>query len=149
MKIAFMVSEMYPLIKTGGLADVAYALPKALKKRGEDIRIFIPKYLQIDTKKLDDLKLVESIEFKNEVYNILEGKLENVTVYLIENRSFFERDTIYDSFDRDLQFAIFSEISLRALEKLQFKPDVIHLNDWQTGLIPYLLKNKIRKKLFL
>lgn len=148
MKIAFMVSEMYPLIKTGGLADVAYALPKALKKRGEDIRIFIPKYLQIDTKKLDDLKLVESIEFKNEVYNILEGKLENVTVYLIENRSFFERDTIYDSFDRDLQFAIFSEISLRALEKLQFKPDVIHLNDWQTGLIPYLLKIKSEKNYF-
>lgn len=148
MNIAFVASEMFPLIKTGGLADVAYALPKELKKKGEDIRIFLPKYLQLKVEYLKDTKLVASIDFKEELFNIYETKLEGLTVYLVENRSFFERETLYESEDKDVQFGVFAEIVLRALEKLQFKPDIVHCNDWQTGLIPYLLKIKFKARSF-
>ncbi len=148
MNIAFVVSEMFPLIKTGGLADVAYALPKELKKKGEDIRVFLPKYLQLKIEHLKDTKLVTSIDFKGELFNVYETKLEEVTVYLVENRSFFERETLYESEDKDVQFGVFAEVVLRALEKLKFKPDIIHCNDWQTGLIPYLLKIKFKARSF-
>jgi starch synthase len=148
MNIAFVVSEMYPLIKTGGLADVAYALPKALKKEGEDVRVFLPKYLQLNPDYLKDLKLVTSVEYKSEVFNILETKIDGVIIYLVENRSFFERDTIYENEDRDIQFSVYSEVVLKALEQLEFKPDIIHCNDWQTGLVPFLLKVKFRARKF-
>lgn len=148
MNIAFVVSEMYPLIKTGGLADVAYALPKALKNKGEDVRIFLPKYLQLNLEEVEDTHKVAEVDFRNEIFNIIESKLHGITVYLVENRTFFERDTIYDSHDRDTQFGVFGEIVLRALEVLNFKPDIIHLNDWQTGLIPYMLRIRYKNKDF-
>lgn len=148
MKIAFVVSEMFPLIKTGGLADVAYALPKALKNKGEDIRVFIPKYLQLNLEGLKDIKKIKSVSYKEEIFNIYETKLDEVVVYLIENRTFFERDTIYENHDKDVQFAIFGEVVLKSLEALNFKPDVLHLNDWQTGLIPYMLRIKYKEQNF-
>ena len=120
MNIAFVVSEMYPLIKTGGLADVAYALPKALKNKGEDVRIFLPKYLQLNLEEVEDIHKVAEVNFGNEIFNIIESKLHGITVYLVENRTFFERDTIYDSHDRDTQFGVFGEVVLRALEVLDF-----------------------------
>lgn len=139
MNIAFVASEMYPIIKTGGLADVAYALPKALNKLGNDCRVFIPKYSQISSKQLKNVKYVTSVDIYNEVFNILLEEVDGIKVYLIENRTYFERDSLYDCWDNDLQFATFSEVVLMALEKLDFKPEVINCNDWQTGVLPYFL----------
>lgn len=140
MNIAFVAAEMYPLIKTGGLADVAYALPKALNKIGNDCRVFIPKYSQISNKHLTEAKFVTSVDIYNETYNIISVIIDNITIYLVENRTYFERDSLYDCEDNDIQFATFCEVVLLSLEKIGFKPDIINCNDWQTGVLPYFLK---------
>lgn len=142
MNIAFVAAEMYPLIKTGGLADVAYALPKALNKIGNDCRVFVPKYLQIQDKHLSNATFVTSVDIYNEVYNIISVVIDGITVYLVENRTYFERDSLYDCEDNDIQFATFCEVVLLALEKIGFRPDVINCNDWQTGVLPYFLKTR-------
>lgn len=140
MNIAFIASEMYPFIKTGGLADVAYALPKSLNKLGNDVRVFLPKYSQINTKYLVDAKYVTSVDIYGEVFNIISAEIDGVTAYLVENRTYFERDSLYDCWDNDIQFSTFCEVVLISLEKIGFKPSVIHCNDWQTGILPFFLK---------
>lgn len=148
MNIAFVASEMYPLIKTGGLADVAYALPKALNKMNNDVRVFLPKYLQINKDYLKDAKFVTSVDIYNEIYNIISVVIDGVTIYLVENRTFFERDSLYDCWDNDIQFATFCEVVLLALEKIGFQPDVINCNDWQTGVLPYFLNIRYKSNEF-
>lgn len=148
MKIAYVTAEKYPLVKTGGLADVAYALPKALKANGHDVRVFLPKYLQLEQQYLNDGKFHGSVEFRGEVFNIVSILVNSVTVYLVENQAFFERDSLYECWDKDMQFAIFSEIVLLALKKLDFQADIINCNDWQTGLLPFLLNERYKKDLF-
>lgn len=140
MNIAFVAAEMYPLIKTGGLADVAYALPKALNKLNNDVRVFLPKYTQIHKEYLNNTNFVTSVEIYNEIFNIISVVIDGITVYMVENRTYFERDSLYDCYDNDIQFATFCEVVLIALEKIGFKPDVINCNDWQTGVLPYFLK---------
>lgn len=140
MNIAFIAAEMYPLIKTGGLADVAYALPKALNKKGNDCRVFIPKYSQIIEKYLINAKYVTSVDIYSEVFNIISVEIDGITVYLVENRVYFERDSLYDCEDNDIQFATFCEVVLLALKKIDFKPEIINCNDWQTGVLPYFLR---------
>ena len=97
---------MYPFIKTGGLADVAYALPKSLNKLGNDVRVFLPKYSQINTKYLVDAKYVTSVDIYGEVFNIISAEIDGVTAYLVENRTYFERDSLYDCWDNDIQYVI-------------------------------------------
>ena len=140
MNIAFVAAEMYPLIKTGGLADVAYALPKSLNKIGNDCRVFIPKYSQISDKHLTNAEFVTSVDIYDEVYNIISVDLDGIKIYLVENRHYFERDSLYDCEDNDVQFATFCEVVLLSLPKIGFKPQVISCNDWQTGVLPYFLK---------
>lgn len=142
MNIAFIASEMYPFIKTGGLADVAYALPKSLNKLGNDVRVFLPKYSQINTKYLVNAKYVTSVDIYGEVFNIISAEIDGVTAYLVENRTYFERDSLYDCWDNDIQFSTFCEVVLISLEKIGFKPSVIHCNDWQTGVLPFFLKTR-------
>ncbi|MBP6409036.1 MAG: glycogen synthase GlgA [Fusobacteriaceae bacterium] len=148
MNIAFVASEMYPLIKTGGLADVAYALPKALNKMKNDVRVFIPKYSKINNEYLKDSKYVTSVDIYNEIYNIISVEIDGITVYLVENRTYFERDSLYDCWDNDIQFATFCEVVLISLEKIGFKPHVINCNDWQTGVLPYFLNARYKFREF-
>ncbi|TDT67422.1 starch synthase [Hypnocyclicus thermotrophus] len=148
LKILFLSSELYPLIKTGGLADVAFALPKALKKRGHDIRVILPKYKLLNSKYISKAKFITKIEFKDEIFNILKIELEGLPIYLIENRAFFERDTLYENEDRDFQFAIYNEIALRFIKEINFKVNIIHCNDWHTGVLPYFLNTKFKNDKF-
>jgi len=151
LNILFAASEVVPFAKSGGLADVAGALPKALKKMGHDIRVVMPRYYIIDKEKYQLKSLEGSLgvpmgvmgELWAEVY---EGKIpgSDVPVYFIEYEAYFGRRGLYDENgvafnDNDNRFIFFSRAVMQLAKKLYFKPDVIHVNDWHTAAIPMML----------
>ncbi|BDU49873.1 glycogen synthase GlgA [Haliovirga abyssi] len=146
MKILYVASEVVPFIKTGGLADVAGALPKALKKLGNDVRVILPLYKQINEDYKKDMKVVAefNMEFGGKQEKTIIKKIDNYDfpVYFLENSYFFERENLYENDDRDIQFSYFSKVVLEILDKIDFIPNVIHANDWQTGLISLILKKE-------
>src|SRR5690606_18135076 len=135
-------SEVYPFIKTGGLADVAYALPKALAKLGHDVRVILPAYKQIPEGLLYGAYWATNVELMGRTFWINCVESANVKYYLIFDPLFSNRDSIYDNDDRDFQFAMFCEITLKLLKNINFQPNVIHANDWQTGLIPFFMNQR-------
>jgi len=129
MKIVIAASEVVPFAKTGGLADVTGALPIALEKQGQDVIVVMPKY-----------KCVSAGNLKP----VIGGKSR---VYFIENQRYFNRDGLYgdkagDYEDNLQRFSYFCKEALELLKQINFKPDIIHLHDWQTALIPLYLKAK-------
>ena len=147
MKVLYVTAECWPFIKTGGLGDVAYALPKALKKEGVDVRVIMPKYSNIPTYLKDKFKPVAEFSLKvgwrNQYCGIESMELDGVTFYFIDNEFYFKRSdqpSIYGHGDDTERFAFFTNAVLAAIEKLNFYPDVMNLNDWHTGMIPLILK---------
>lgn len=146
-----MVSpEAVPFAKTGGLADVAGALPKALKGIGADVALVIPKYGVIDERKFGirdtgiTVKVPMSDGFKRA--DVLKGETgEGVPVYFIKKERYFDRENLYGTEDGDYpdnaeRFTFFSRAVLELCKAINFKADIIHCNDWQTALIPVYLK---------
>ena len=163
LKILMVFSEVAPFSKTGGLADVGGALPKFLKEMDHDVRIITPQYLAINERKyiLRDVIRLQNIEVpigkKSVKINVKSAFLPNskVQVYFINHKSLFFRSGLYvdpksgnDYPDNDKRFAVFSRGVLETLNKLQWQPDIIHCNDWQTALIPSYLKIWEREKYF-
>ncbi len=154
MKILFVASEVVPFAKSGGLADVAGALPKALKKLGHDVRIVMPRYYIIDKEKYRLKPLEGSLGVPLGSYGelwaqIYEGLLpgSDVPVYFVEHEAFFGRKGLYDEngyayIDNDNRFIFFSKAAMQVAKKLRFKPDIIHCNDWHTAAIPLLLNTQ-------
>jgi len=147
MKILYVTAECWPFVKTGGLGDVSYALPKALKKEGADVRVIMPKYSTIPTYLKDKFKPIAEFSVKvgwrNQYCGIETMELDGVTFYFIDNEFYFKRSdepSIYGHGDDPERFAFFSNAVLSSMEKLNFYPDVMNLNDWHTGMIPLLLK---------
>ena len=147
MKVLYVTAECWPFIKTGGLGDVAYALPKALKKEGVDVRVIMPKYSNIPTYLKDKFKPVAEFSVKvgwrNQYCGIEPMELDGITFYFIDNEFYFKRSdqpSIYGHGDDPERFAFFTNAVLAAIEKLNFYPDVMNLNDWHTGMIPLMLK---------
>ncbi len=150
MKVLLVSSEIYPFAKTGGLADVAGSLPRALKRLGVDVRLAMPLY----TRKIDRCRFNLSstgvqLEFemagKRRVGYVDVADYDSIPVYFIDEREFFDRDNLYgtpegDYEDNWLRFAFFSKAIIEMLKPLDFIPDVIHINDWQTSLVPVYLK---------
>lgn len=153
MKVLFVSPEMEPLAKVGGLADVVGALPKELENLGCDVRVIIPLYNQVK-ENLKNLKLkaknlrkeitvcLDWLPFKG---NVMEANLNGLTVYLLRNDNFFNREYIYstprgDYQDNDMRFGFLSLGALEIAKALDFKPDIIHCHDWQTALVPISLK---------
>lgn len=148
-RICFVASEIAPLAKTGGLADVAGALPRYLHSRGHDIRLFMPLYSSIGLPALGatPVDVAQAIELRlgTHVYHfsLLETRLPGSTVplYLIHCPAVFDRPSIYTSGpDEHLRFLVLQRAVLEACQRLQFAPDIIHCNDWHTALVPILLK---------
>ncbi len=155
LKICFVSSEVSPFAKTGGLADVAAALPAALKNMDQDVRLMMPKYRTINDRKYvlrDVIRLREvKVELGGEV-RVASGKtafLPNtkVHVYFLFIPELFDRKGIYqdpatgkDFEDNAERFAYFSKAVVETLKLLYWQPDIIHCNEWQTALIPYYLK---------
>lgn len=150
MKIAFVSSEAVPYSKTGGLADVAGALPKALEKVGCEVKLFIPKYFNID-EVMYGLKYcweVGEMPIRVAGYvrsvHLHQAKLpdSNVEVNFIDCPYYFFRGQIYtNDWDEDERFILFCKAVIEALQRIDWVPDVIHCNDWQCGLLPLFLKD--------
>ncbi len=145
MKILFAASECVPFIKTGGLADVVGALAPVLSQAGHDVRVILPLYTAIPEQYLSQLKHAVDFEitlgWRKQYVGIEELQRDGVTYYFVDNKFYFGRSYIYgmggDEYER---FGFFDRAVLNALPLLDFQPDVIHCNDWQTGMIPALHK---------
>ena len=125
-------------------ADVAGALPKALKAMGHDVRVVMPRYGSIDVEKYGLRRVVSNlgVPLAHQPVNadVLEGRIAGeVPIYFIENQQFFGRDGMYGFWDDDARFIYFSRAALEMLRPLDFRPDVIHVNDWHTAVIPNML----------
>ena len=144
MKILFVTSEATPFIKTGGLADVSFALPKALHEKGEDVRIIMPKYEDISsdfTSKTTQLATFGvSVGWRNQYCGLQYLSYEGIPVYFIDNEYYFKRHGCYGYFDDGERFAYFNRAVMESVQYMDdFYPDIIHCNDWQTGMIPLYL----------
>ena len=151
MKILFASSEVVPFAKTGGLADVSGALPVQLEKLGHDVAVFMPAYQSVMN---SGFALTEcDVTFQIAMgQNPVEGRLfrsklpnSNVDVYFVDQPNFFDRPGLYGDSDGDYRdnserFIFFCRAIIEAIQSLDYWPDVIHCNDWQTGLIPAYLK---------
>ena len=146
-KILFVASEGVPFIKTGGLADVAGELPKYLDKEKYDVRVIIPNYKAIPDKFKQNFEykthFYMDLGSRNQYVGILETELNGVKFYLVDNEYYFNGDRPYGNMHEDIEkFAFFSRAVVSLLPKLEdFRPDLVHCNDWQTGLIPVFLKD--------
>lgn len=144
LKVLYVASEAVPFIKTGGLADVAGSLPKALKQQGVDVRVVMPKYGKISHEYLDKMEHVYDGEFtmawRTKFLGIDKLELDGVTFYFIDNQEYFYRDGFYGYGDDAERFAFFSRAVLEILPQDDFWPDVIHTNDWHTALVNVYLR---------
>lgn len=150
MKILYVASEASPFIKVGGLGDVAGALPKALCRAGDDVRVILPYYSAIAPalKEKCSYKMFFFFQnaWRNQYCGIFEAKIDGVTYYLLDNEYYFNRPEIYGAYDDGERFAFFSRAVLEALPLIDFMPDILHCNDWHTALIPVLLDTQFRER---
>ena len=139
MKIAIISSEVVPFSKTGGLADVVGALPSALERLGEEVIILTPFYKNA---------LLEDFKTKNIRPGVLLSKAgKNIKVYFIQNDKYFSRSGLYGTQQGDYpdnleRFSFFSRACLELFKQIKFRPDIIHIHDWQASCIPIYLKTK-------
>lgn len=140
MKVLYAASEALPFIASGGLGDVAGSLPQALRKRLIGCRVVLPMYDTIKQELKDTMKFITHISvpvaWRRQYCGIFEAKHNGVIYYLIDNQYYFKRDTIYGHYDDAERFAFFSRAVLEIIPYIDFKPDIIHCNDWQTALTP-------------
>ena len=158
LKILFVTSEVIPFMKTGGLADVSAALPQKLMEQGHQIRIIAPKYGAIDERKHKIHEVVRLKDITTEIgkkevifslrSSFLPGQKYRVQIYFLDNKDYFgSRHSLYtdpltgkDFSDNDERFILLAKSVFYLIDKLGWVPDVIHCNDWQTGLVPYYKK---------
>lgn len=145
LKILFLSAEVVPFVKTGGLADVAGSLPKAIKALGHDIRLCMPRYGRIDRQKFGLREVLKMfpvpMDDRSEPAAVLQTSLDGgVPVYMIENAKYYDRDGIYMYPDDAERFIFWCRASLEMLKQLSWQPDVIHCNDWHTAIIPNWMK---------
>ena len=144
LKVLYVASEAVPFVKTGGLADVAGSLPKALKKQGVDVRVVMPKYGKIAQEYLDKMEHIYdgdfTVSWRTKYLGIDKLELDGVTFYFIDNQEYFYRDGFYGYGDDAERFAFFSRAALEILPQEDFWPDVIHTNDWHTALVNIYLR---------
>ena len=140
MKIMYVTSECAPFIKTGGLGDVAGSLPQALAAKGHDVRVFCPLYSAIDQSMREKFYYIKNayvrLGWRNQYCGIFRYEADGVTYYFIDNEYYFARGQIYGEYDDAERFAYYSKAVLEVLPDLDWKPDVINCNDWQTALVP-------------
>ena len=148
-KVLYVASEAVPFIKTGGLADVVGSLPKCFPKEYFDVRVIIPKYACMKQEFKDQLHYITNfymdLNWRQQYVGIFELEYEGIKFYFIDNEEHFSGDKPYYGMPGDLEkFAFFSKAALSILPVIDFRPDIIHCHDWQTGLIPVYLKERFQ-----
>ena len=148
LKVLYVSAEVVPFAKTGGLADVAGALPKAIRALGHDIRVCMPRYGRVDIDKFGLKPLVSDVivpmDERMEQANVLQGSIgsgdSQTPVWFIDNARYFDRQGIYMYPDDAERFIFFSRAALETCRKLDWRPDIVHCNEWHTALVPNWLK---------
>ncbi len=149
-KILMVSSEAVPYIKTGGLADVVGSLPRYVDTKEYDVRIILPKYACMESGFLSDLHFAchfyVNLNWRKQYAGIFKAEHKGITYYFVDNEFYFAGPQPYNNIHEDVEkFAFFSKAVLMALPYIDFCPDVIHCNDWQTGLLPVFLKTEFCK----
>lgn len=144
-KVLFIAGEGLPYVKTGGLADVIGSLPKVLAQKGCDCRVVLPLYSQVIADHYNELARLGTIYVRfgiaEQPATFYRGEDNGVTYYFVEHQGFFERKNLYGYYDDGERFAFFQRAALDMLSYLDWWPDIIHSNDWQSGMIPLLARN--------
>lgn len=145
MKILYAASEAVPFCKTGGLADVAGSLPPALAEQGAETAVILPLYQRVKEKFGGHLTFrcfdYVDLAWRHAYCGLFSMEKDGVTWYFLDNEQYFGRPELYGYMDDGERFGFFSRAVVSMLDHLDFRPDVIHCNDWQTALIPIYLKD--------
>lgn len=140
MNILYVAAEVAPFIKTGGLADVAGALPKALNRIGEDCRVVLPLHGLIPSSYTEKLRRIAEfwidLGWKHEYCGVYELIRDGVTVYFLDNKYYFNRSRLYGEWDDAERFIFFSKAAVQLPKVVGFAVDVIHANDWHSAMVP-------------
>jgi starch synthase len=149
MKVMFCSSEVFPFSKTGGLADMALFLPKSLQRLGHEVKVITPYYKSIGKHHKDmTYKGTKTISMGGieTIVHFYELVYQDMSFIFVQNMHYFERDHLYGYNDDAERFSCFSYSILESLDVLDFYPEILHLNDWQTGMVPYLLDEHYRHR---
>ncbi|MBI3976743.1 MAG: glycogen synthase GlgA [Chloroflexi bacterium] len=151
--ILLLAAEVVPFAKTGGLADVAGALPKALEALGQDIRVVMPRYSRIDPERfhLETIMtdLMVPLDDTIERATVRVGRIgKNIPVYLIDNDKYFNREGIYGYHDDGERFVFYCRAAMELVKRLGWQPDVLHCNDWHTAIVPNWMRTLYRQDPF-
>ena len=145
MRILYVTGEAFPFCKTGGLADVAGSLPPALAKNGDQVAVILPLYGQIGQQWRQQMTfrryIYVDLGWRHEYCGLFSLESRGVTWYFVDNEHYFARSRLYGEFDDGERFAFFSKAVIDLLPSLDWMPDVLHCNDWQTALVPIYLKD--------
>ena len=140
MKVLYVASEALPFAASGGLADVAGSLPKAIRSRLVGCRVVMPLYESIPQNLRENMTFLTSLSvpvaWRRQYCGVFEAKVDGVIYYLLDNQYYFKRQGLYGHYDDAERFAFFSRAVLEMLPHIGFKPDVINANDWQSALVP-------------
>jgi len=146
--IIFVASEVVPYAKTGGLADVAGALPKELANFGHKVSVVMPRYRQIQAGRLLFSDLHVPVDYTVKQARVFVDDSAIAPVYFIDAPEYFHRDKLYDEPDDALRFALFGRAALELAKRLGECPSIVHCNDWMTGFIPLYLKRIYQREPF-
>jgi starch synthase len=141
LKVLILAAEIVPFAKVGGIANVVGALPKALQALGHDVRLVMPRYRQVEQKRFQLSTVIETIFITMGNYqvpvSICQGEIgDHIPVYMIDAPRYFDRENIYGYTDDGERFILFCRAALEAMRALNWSPDIVHCNDWHTGIIP-------------
>ena len=140
MKVLFAASEAVPYAASGGLADVVGSLPKAISAAGHECCVVIPLYKSISPELREKMTFIKNItvdvSWRKQYCGIFEAEWQGITYYFIDNEYYFSREGLYGFYDDCERFVFFDRAVLEMLRYIDFRPDIIHCNDWQTALIP-------------
>ena len=150
-RVLFLSVEVSPFAKTGGLGDVAGALPKALREAGTDVRVCMPLYAGIPERHVPPQPIISGLSVpiadRTEIVSVHQGRLDGadrVPVYFIRCERYFDRPTIYGHHDDGERFLVYCRAALELCRALDWRPDVVHCNDWHTGIVPNWLETQYR-----
>lgn len=148
MKVLYVTAEAHPLVKTGGLADVAGSLPKALKQEGVDIRTVLPLYGQIHERYRQQMQYVGyfyvDLQWRHQYCGVFTLEIDGVTHYLLDSEYYFHRPNLYGEGDDGERFLFFAKAVSMLPQVVDFWPDVVHANDWHAGMVPVFIQDFAR-----
>ncbi len=145
LKVLLLAAEVVPFAKTGGLADVAGSLPKAIRALGHDIRVAMPRYGRISVEKFGLEEVLGPfpvpLDDATEPARIMQTTIgQSVPVYMVDNDKYYDREGIYMYEDDAERFIFFCRAAIEMLKQMDWQPDIIHCHDWHTAIVPNWMK---------